>query len=232
MLKIALTCSTEPKNYYIRTRYTRVLLQFAQEAGVKILPVVLPIVEQPEVIRRYAEEFDGFIFTGGDDLDPASYGEEVLPACGEIAVERDAFELALLKEVTALKKPVFGICRGLQVMNVFCGGTLWQDFPSQRPTETPHCEKDERAATHHPVHTEGSLRELLGAEWVSTNSYHHQAVKKLGENLRALAYSTEGYVEALEHTELPFFRAVQWHPELDPDEISRVLYEAFFREMK
>jgi putative glutamine amidotransferase len=82
------------------------------------------------------------------------------------------------------------------------------------------------------VRTEGSLRELLGAEWVSTNSYHHQAVKKLGENLRAVAYSTEGYVEALEHTELPFFRAVQWHPELDPDEISRVLYEAFFREMK
>ena len=232
MLKIALTCSTEPKNYYIRTRYSRVLLQYAQEAGVEILPVVLPLVEQEEVIRRYAEEFDGFIFTGGDDLEPSTYGEETLPACGEISQERDAFELALLREVTALKKPVFGICRGLQVMNVFCGGTLWQDFPSQCPAEQPHCEKDERAATHHPVRTEGSLRELLGAEWVSTNSYHHQAVKKLGENLRAVAHSTEGYVEALEHTELPFFRAVQWHPELDPDEISRVLYEAFFREMK
>jgi len=232
MIKIALTSSTEPQNFYIRTRYTRVLMELAHKAGFfDVMPVVLPIVEDPWLIRAYAEEYDGFIFTGGDDVDPAAYGEEKLVECGEVEGQRDAFKIALLREIIALKKPVFGICRGMQIMNVALGGSLWQDIPSQRkelyPDGTAHCTKDESGATHHGVFVDGFLRELSGRDHVMTNSYHHQSVKEPGDGLRIVAHSDEGIVEAFEHTSLPYFRAVQWHPEVDPDEISQALYAQF-----
>lgn len=227
MLKIALTTSNEPKNYYIRTRYISVLLKMAKEAGVVALPVVLPMVEDKALIRAYAQEFDGFLFTGGDDLAPSYYGEETLPACGAIFPERDTFELSLLSEVIQLNKPVFGICRGLQTINVFCGGSLWQDFPTQCPREEPHCHKDDRGATYHAIYADHWLRELLGKTELITNSYHHQVVKELGAGLRAVGFSQDGFVEALEHETYPFMKAVQWHPEIDPDENSQLLYRSF-----
>lgn len=228
MIKIAMTCSTEPQNFYLRTRYTRVFLDCARAAGFDgVMPVILPIVEDPGLIRSYAEEFDGFVFTGGDDLDPVFYGEEKIPECGEIDPERDRFELALLAEVTRLKKPVLGICRGLQVMNVFLGGTLWQDFPTQCPHEGEHCTKDEKGHTHHNVALEGFLARLAGAEHYSTNSYHHQSVKEAGRGLVIVARSDEGIVEGIDAPGLPYFKAVQWHPEVKPDELSQAIFADF-----
>lgn len=231
MLKIALTCSTEPQNFYLRTRYSRVLLSCSAAAGRRdVMPVILPITDMPEVIRMYANEFDGFLFTGGDDVDPVSYGEEKLPTCGDIEPERDAFELALLKEVTALKKPVFGICRGIQIMNTFLGGTLYQDIDTQyAPLEgKQHCIKDESdGATHHLVKVEGFLRDLLGQEEIMTNSYHHQSVKMLGQGFHPAGYSAEGLLEAAERTDYPYFRAVQWHPEVRPDHFSQSIFAQF-----
>lgn len=231
MLKIALTCSTEPQNFYLRTRYSRVLLSCGAAAGRRdIMPVILPITDMPEVIQMYAREFDGFLFTGGDDVDPASYGEEKLPTCGDIEPERDAFELALLREVTALKKPVFGICRGIQIMNTFLGGTLYQDIDTQyAPLEgKQHCTRDEAdGATHHPVKVEGFLRDLLQQEEIMTNSYHHQSIRALGRGLRPAGFSGEGLLEAMELEGYPYFRAVQWHPEVRPDDYSQAIFAQF-----
>ena len=236
MLKIALTISSEERDYYIRKRYTEVLLRFAKEAGIPVMPVILPITQDAPIVRAYAEEFDGFLFTGGDDVNPQCYGEAKDPMCGKIEPERDAFELALLREVTALGKPVFGICRGLQIMNVFCGGSLWQDIPSQYKEQygggKEHYTKDDRGATHHDVGVEGWLAKLTELPWFSTNSYHHQSVKMPGEHLTVCAHSEDGTVEAIVHDTLPFFRAVQWHPEVDPDEISRKLFFAFLQAVK
>jgi len=232
MLKIALTVSTEGRDYYIRKRYTNVLLRCAAVAGVSVMPVILPLTEDEALIRAYAQEFDGFLFTGGDDVDPVRYGEEKLPACGTVEPERDACELALLREVTALGKPVFGICRGLQIMNVFCGGSLWQDIPTQYKEQygggREHCRKDESGATHHEIRAEGWMAEVAGAAQFSANSYHHQSVKVPGRALTVCAWSEDGTAEAFVHGTLPFFRAVQWHPEVDPDDVSQRLFEAFF----
>ena len=234
MLKIGFTCSTEPQNFYIRTRYTRVFLECAKKVGYDdVVPYVLPIVEDPWLIETYAKDLDGFIFTGGDDIDPAAYGEEKLPECGEVEPERDAFELAMLRECVKQNKPVFGICRGIQIMNTFLGGTLWQDQPSQLG-KTEHCTKDEQGHTHHPVKlVPGFLQELLGgAEEIMTNSYHHQSVKTPGKGIECVAFSDGEIVEAIDCPSLPFFRGVQWHPEVKPDEISQALFAQFLDAVK
>ena len=232
MIKIALTCSTEKQDYYIRMRYPKVLCQCATAAGIPdMMPVVLPITEDENLIRMYAEEFDGFIFTGGDDVDPVSYGEEKLPFCGEVEPGRDAFELALLREVIARKKPIFGICRGIQILNTYLGGTLWQDIHAQYRDQFAggafHFTKDDAGCTHHQIHLEGSLQELLGEESILANSYHHQSVNRLGEGLVVTARSHDGLVEAVEYTDIPYCRAVQWHPEVTPDGYSQKIFADF-----
>ena len=234
MLKIGFTHSVEGLNYYIRKRYTRVLLDCAKKAGHEdVVPFVLPLVEDPFIIETYAKEMDGFIFTGGDDVDPSAYGEEKLPECGEVEQERDAYELALLRECVKLTKPVFGICRGIQIMNTFLGGTLWQDQPSQLG-KTEHCTKDEKGHTHHPVRVApGFLYDLVGTEEIMTNSYHHQSVKAPGKGVQCVAFSDGGdIVEAIDVPEMPFFRGVQWHPEVNPDEISQALFAQFLDAVK
>ena len=224
MLKIALTVSTEGRDYYIRKRYTNVLLRCAAVAGVAVMPVILPLTEDEALIRAYAQEFDGFLFTGGDDVDPVRYGEEKLPACGTVEPERDAFELALLREVTALGKPVFGICRGCQVMAVACGASLVQDIPTEVENGADHAPEH-----RHPVTASGWIAAVAGTSDIMTNSYHHQSVQNPPDCLEICARTADGVTEAFVHRTLPYFRAVQWHPELNPDELSFRLAEDFLR---
>ncbi len=234
MIKIALTSSSGDNMFFLRPRYTNVLMRFAREAGYDVMPVILPITDDEALIETYANEFDGFICTGGDDIDPSIYGEEKHPNCGGIESSRDVFELSLLSKVTALDKPVFGICRGIQVMNVALGGTLWQDIPSQwsEPHGTVHFERNEKNDPRHRITVSGMLREVLGEEVVTTNSYHHQSVKKVGDGLVVCAVNEDGIVEGIEHTELTFYRAVQWHPEVDPDDVSKKLFTEFLRHVQ
>lgn len=228
MKTIALTCSTETDKLFLRPRYIDWILQSAEKCGVSVLPVILPATADENVIRGYARMFDGYLFTGGDDIDPALYGEEKHEKCGNIEPERDLFELALLRELISADRPVFGICRGIQVMNVALGGTLWQDHYSQVTRKKPHAEKDVSGTPRHRVQTSGFLREITDSEWITANSYHHQAVKIPGNGLTVCGMSEDGIIEAIAHDTLTFFRAVQWHPEIGVDEISVKLFAHFF----
>ena len=151
--------------------------------------------------------YDGLILCGGADIDPKYYGEDIDGSVG-IDKERDEAEFALLRAYVDRGKPVLGICRGHQLINVYFGGSLYQDLPEARM----HRSIMGVDSVHNVTIAEGSiLRELYGTSAV-TNSSHHQAVKTLGKGLRATAYWNNKYIEAYEHTSLPIF-GVQWHPE-------------------
>lgn len=233
MKTVALTASTIERGFKLYERYTNYVLLGAEHLGEVVCPVILPFTDSEKTIRAYAEQFDGYLFTGGDDVDPALYGEERHPACGEGEPARDRFELALLRELTALDRPVFGICRGIQVMNVGMGGTLWQDIYAQalRPN-APHFEDLPGDRRRHTVYASGNLAALTGRCELFTNSYHHQAVKDPGRGLVVTARSHDGLIEAVESTELTYFKAVQWHPEIAPDEISIALITDFLAHCK
>ena len=157
--------------------------------------------------EEMAQLCDGLFLSGGADLDPALYGEEILNETVKIVPERDAFELELFRAFYALGKPIFGICRGCQIINVALGGTLYQDLVEQMGVV--HSDPQLR----HEVRTEEGavLREFFG-ETFFINSTHHQSVKTVAPGLRVTAHSQEGVVEAFEHESLPIF-ATQFHPE-------------------
>lgn len=165
----------------------------------------------------WAKHLDGFLFTGGGDPDPKYYGQAMLPECHAPNVARDEYELALLEAVIAAGKPVLGICRGEQILNVAMGGTLIQDIPSQRPEAAAenHRDDDHRCAPSHPAHVVPCtfLHSLLGCEELLTNSIHHQAVEAPAPGMRVCAVSPAGIVEGIEAEDGRFLLGLQWHPE-------------------
>lgn len=150
--------------------------------------------------------FDGLVLCGGNDIAPERYGQAVNGA-ENMDHERDAAEFALLRAYVDAGKPVLGICRGHQLINVFFGGTLYQHLP-----ETSQHRASEDVVIHEVSATEGSFLEKLYGEKFFTNSFHHQAIDKLGEGLSPAAIWDGRYIEAVEHSSLPVF-GVQWHPE-------------------
>ena len=182
------------------------------------VPVFLPLSLDPaEIIPR----LDGLLMSGGADIDPKRYGAEPEPELQSIEPARDEFELKILELVYECELPVAGICRGLQILNVHAGGSLYQDVP-------PHSVRDKAPSTRvHDITTEkGSILEKLYGEKLEVNSLHHQSIKPLGKHFSASATSNDGIVEGIEHSQLPIV-AVQWHPEMldtrDSDPIFRWL---------
>jgi putative glutamine amidotransferase len=176
--------------------------------------------------------FDGLLLAGGPDVDPARYGEAPATTTLELRPERDALDFALLSAAEKLQSPVFGICRGLQVVNVALGGTLWQDLPGQRPRGFAH-DTDSEPPVSHIVRSRPGLRSpfaaaLAALDGGSVNSRHHQGVKDLATSLAAAAASPDDLVEALERPGDGFFAAVQWHPEnLAAEPKQKALFEVF-----
>ena len=192
---------------------------------------VLKWTKDENVMDGYIVSCDGFIFTGGDDIDPSRYGEPTLPECGDILPERDEFEFSFFPKVIESRKPVLAVCRGFQMINVAFGGTLWQDIPSQvRNTYThdpsPLSMIAER--THNVVVVQNTrLHSILNRNKLTVNSMHHQGAKDLAPGLTLSAVSADGIPEAFELKDHPFLIAVQWHPEwLFPQDDSSALFSA------
>ncbi len=179
------------------------------------IPMMLSLDMDDAHIQQALSHLDGLLLAGGNDIDPALFGQMPSSALGEVNPLRDAFELRLLWHALSLQMPVLGICRGIQVINVFFEGTLIQDIPSQHCTTLLHkqCipyDQPSHAIYIDPTSTLGKLYPLGHGE---VNSMHHQAVDQVAPCLRATAWSDDGLVEAIEHPNMPYLVAVQWHPE-------------------
>ena len=198
--------------------------------------------DHPAAAAELAPRAAGLVLCGGLDVDPQRYGEAVLPdAEVELFPERDAIEWSLLAAAREAHVPVWAVCRGLQVVNVFLGGSLWQDLPSQHPSAVHHSVTEPKDALVHTVRPLGppaagtGLGAVLSRETAFVNSRHHQAIKRLGAGLVAVAESEDGLLEAVE---LPaggdwWLRAVQWHPEnLVALAQQRALWEGFARAVR
>lgn len=182
------------------------------------VPVIIPITGT-DLATDFLSRLDGIIFTGGRDIDPQFYGEEALPGLAAIFPPRDEMELALFQAALALKKPVLGICRGLQLINVALGGSLYQHLPNEPFYRVQHSTKADPKFQNHTIEvTPGSYLASLLPGQTRVNSYHHQGVKQLADKLTAVAYSSDQVVEALEWMDANHsILAVQWHPEMNHD---------------
>ena len=177
-------------------------------------PLILPLLDaQPATYAAMLESVDGVILTGGEDPAPHLYGEEPLQRLGDVEYERDLAELALIKLAMEQKKPILGICRGMQILNVACGGTLIQDIPSQVPGAFQHAQKGSRQYGAHKVQlSPGFVADALGQQEVLVNTSHHQAVKDVAPGFKATAVAADGVIEAIESLD-GLHIGVQWHPE-------------------
>ncbi len=184
-----------------------------QDAGGVAL--ILPLTAEGSALDDLVAACDGFLVTGGVDLNPALYGEENLPACSEGCDALDSMEMALLPRILAADKPMLGICRGLQALNVALGGALWQDIPSQHPSVVQHRMEAPYDRFVHRAIQQGDtpLRRIIPAETFEVNSAHHQGIRTLGAGLVATACCEDGLTEAVCMPEKRFVHAVQWHPE-------------------
>ncbi len=185
------------------------------------VPWLIPALQGDEdMLRAIFDRLDGLFLTGGVDVDPAHYGEARHPRCDRSDPARDWTELTLIRWAQDEGKPVLGVCRGIQAINVALGGSLYQDVPDQYPGAIKHdyfpAEPDySRTSLAHPVRLTGDslLGRFLGAEQVLVNSMHHQGIKGLAPGLRATAFAPDGLIEAVEKPDGPFLIGVQWHPE-------------------
>jgi putative glutamine amidotransferase len=178
------------------------------------VPIVIPPLDV-DSIEPLLDGLCGLCLSGGPDLHPSIYGAEPSPLLGPTEPHLDIFEVALVRAAEAREIPVLAICRGLQVLNVSRGGTLVQDLPSERPSEIQHRQEAVGWVATHSVRLEDDslVAGYLGASDIRVNSFHHQAVDRLGAGLRPVGWAPDGVIEALEATDRNFTVAVQWHAE-------------------
>ena len=179
------------------------------------IPFVLPIIDDPEATKFMINSIDGLLLSGGDDVNPLYFGEEPDSMLGDIHDARDRFELLLFEEACKQKRPVFGICRGLQIMTVALGGTLWQEISRAPGERIKHAQQaDRHTPTHHVNIEKGSKLEAIFGSKAAVNSYHHQAAKDPGQGARITATAADGIIEAIDwSTPDHYCHGVQWHPE-------------------
>jgi len=183
------------------------------------LPFLLPNLRAADDADAILAALDGLLLSGGGDVDPANWGETPHPELGMVDAVRDEFELALARAALRRDLPLLGICRGVQVMAVAMGGTLWQHLPAQLPAALVHLQSLPRHQATHPVTlaADSLLSRILGAgksaSAIEVNSFHHQAVKACGDAFTAIAWSPDGVIEGLAAPRNRFALGVQWHPE-------------------
>lgn len=199
------------------------------------IPVIIPTIREDEDYDIYLDKLDGLIFSGGIDVSPLRYKESPLKEINRISSVRDGYELKLFKKAYERKLPILGICRGSQLMNVALGGKLYQDINQQLPEAFGHSPKNMKSSqVFHSIKLkkDSSFYQIIGEEEIFVNSFHHQAVKELGQNLRAVAHAEDGIIEAIEARDDRFMIGVQFHPEGLQEEHPQLakLFKAFIIE--
>src|SRR5580765_5777389 len=206
----SITVGANPERAYVNSGY----LHAVQQAGG--VPVPLPPQLSAASLQQLAGALHGLLLTGGGDMDPALFGQAPHPTLYDVAPSRDTLETSVLNLSLARGVPVLAVCRGVQVLNVALGGTLYQDVATEPGTQIPHSQKEPRDQPTHKVKvTPGSrLAETLGTDELEVNSMHHQAIKRLGRELTAVAWAPDQIVEGAELGGAGgFVLGVQWHPE-------------------
>ena len=180
------------------------------------VPYLIPVTDDVEVLRQVVAQLDGIVFTGGEDFAPAYFGEEEHEHLGEVNVNRDTYDLTLFKLASDRNIPTLGICRGLQLINVGMGGTLYQDLPSQKPSDINHRQEEAgTVATHSVSVVEGSLmHQILGEKEIQVNTFHHQAIKKLAPGLKIVGWANDSVPEMIEAYPNRQIIGTQFHPEI------------------
>jgi putative glutamine amidotransferase len=220
---IGITTDIKDGNFQIESKYA---LAVADAGG---LPVLLPsIPEKIGLLEEVFLEIDGLLLPGSRDMDPKFYDEEPHPKLRPMSLERTESEIKALENAIRKKLPVLGICGGMQLINVFFGGSLYQDISSQLPSALCH-----ENGFEHEIHLLGGtkLRAIVNNETFISRSYHHQSIKVLGNGLRVCAKSPDDVIEGVESIE-SFVVGIQWHAELESSEISKRIFTAFIDECR
>ena len=204
-----------PASWVMNQRYYHAI------TSVGAVPWMVPLLHDDlATLREIYDRLDGVLLAGGVDMDPATYGEERTELCGSIDPARDAVELQLARWANADRKPLFGICRGLQVINVALGGSLYQDVTAQHTGAIKHdyfptSGFPREHLAHEVTLAEGSrLHRVFERDRILVNSMHHQGIRRLGTGLQVTATADDGLIEAVEMTDGHYLVAVQWHPEV------------------
>ena len=220
----------ERESYWMLPGYMKML------EGCGGLPIMLPLTQNPEELSECLSMCDGLLLTGGHDVSPELYHSPRIPECGPACLERDGMERWLIRHALMCNKPVFGICRGIQLLNAVLGGSLYQDLKTEHPSSVEHCMKPPYNRAIHTVKIlpDTPLAWLARKKEIGVNSYHHQAIRRLSSVLRPMAESEDGLVEAVYMPAKTFVMAVQWHPEFlyAEDQINMAIVQAFVEACK
>ncbi len=223
-------CGLENNRQYVTDTY----IQAVKSAGG--LPIVLPLVKSKTAINEYISLCDGFLFCGGGDITPLLFGEEPMRGIGKTDISLDLFQIRMMKEILVKEKPVLAICRGMQVLNVACGGTVYQDLNETDFETINHVQESlSRKDISHKVTfaTKSHIHAMLGP-FAYTNSFHHQAINHVGKSLVVTGTTGDDVIEAIEMPSHSFVLGVQWHPEsmLDSAPNMKQLFFALVRYSK
>lgn len=199
------------------------------------IPLLIPYLKDRENLERIVDVCHGFLFTGGKDIDPSYYGEEKKDTCVITQPLRDEVELRLFESVYQSNKPILAICRGIQLVNVALGGTLYQDIPTDYQTNIRHRQEEHKDQPSHPILVEKGtpLYAMQKKDVMTGNSFHHQAIKTLGKGLAVMARAEDGIIESIFSTEDRYLCAYQWHPEkLYGYSDNKLLFDHFIKACK
>ncbi len=228
---IGISANLKEQFLSVSTDYIQAITEFG---GV---PLVIPNLQE-DAIDRIIQQIDGFLLTGGGDIDPTLFGEEPLQGLGHITPERDGFEIAITQKMLKLNKPILGICRGIQILNIAAGGDMYQDLYSQIEKRLlQHTQQSPRWHATHFVHIKKGtlLGDIIQKEKVKVNSFHHQAVRNIPNEFEVSARASDGIIEAVESKIHSFVMGVQWHPECMTarnDPASAAIFKAFIKACK
>jgi len=230
------TATTRQDDDSRRVRLAASYVEALENAG--LVPLIVPPLSDTHAAAAILDAVDGLLLTGGEDVNPALFGEEPHPRLKTVNDQRDVTEIALILEAQRRKTPTLGICRGIQVINVALGGSLIQDIPAQSPAARDHDDGSGRQTRTHEITLDPASRmaAAIGATKCKVNSLHHQSVKEVAPGLHVTARSPDGIVEGVEADDRDWWAlGVQWHPEEmtdSPEAWDRGLFRAFADQLK